>query len=407
MTIDLIGLNAILLVSLFCILIGSLKPEIAKIIYVALSLRILLIIINNYVIGLPDSTKDARSYHEDARIWAQDGFFNLSSYYTGPDAEFISWMIAIPYSLFGSSVMMAQSISLLFGISSIYLGWLLAKRLWDNRTAVKVAWIIALFPSLTLYSVLVMREVYIYFFLLIAIFGVVNWVKVGGFKPIFVAMFGFTGATFFHGAMFLGFIIFLIIVMRKSIFKTLKLFIFGLFSFKAFIVVLLSLSVLILYFSNKIKISKIGTFEESLQILNLNRATDTRLQGEAAYPEWTIINSPVEILYKTPFRVLYFLFAPFPWSVKKGAHIIGLIDGLCYMILVFLILRNIKTIWRDPALRIVLIILFCYFCIFGIGVSNFGTGLRHRSKFFIELTILAAPFIPRFVFFKNKIKKKP
>ena len=406
MTIDLIGLNAILLVSLFCILIGMFKPEIAKIIYVALSLRVLLIIINNYVIALPDSTKDARSYDEDARIWAQDGFFNLSSYYTGPDAEFISWMIAIPYSLFGSSVMMAQSISLLFGISSIYLGWLLAKKLWDNRTAVKVAWIIALFPSLVLYSVLVMREAYIYFFLLVAIFGVVNWVNVGGYKSIFLAMFGFTGATFFHGAMFLGFIIFLLIVMKRSIFKTFKLIVFGLFSAKAFIVILLSLLVLTLYFSNKIRISKIGTFEESLKLLKLNRATDSRLQGGAAYPDWTIINSPVEILYKTPIRAVYFLFAPFPWNLKKSVHIIGLIDGLCYMILVFLILRNIKTIWRDPALRIILLILFCYFLIFGVGVSNFGTGLRHRSKFFIELTILAAPFIPRFVFFKNKIKKK-
>lgn len=405
MNIDLIGLNTILLVSLLFIFIGSRKPSISKIIYVALSIRVLLILLNNYVIDLPDSRKDARSYESDAWEWAQNGFSNLSNYYTGPDAEFISWMIAIPYSLFGRSILMAQSISLLFGMGSIYLGWLLAKKIWDNRTAIKVAWILALFPSLLLYSVLTMREVFVYFFLLVAMFGVVQWARVGGYRPVILAMFGFTGATFFHGAMFLGFIVFLLIAMKKNFLVLLNLITVGRLNFKTLIVILLSLIILTLYFSNKIRISKIGTFKDSLQILNLNRATDTRLAGGAAYPEWTIINSPAEILYKTPVRALYFLFSPFPWDIKKKVHLVGMIDGLFYMALVFLIFRNLKVIWKDPALRIILLILFCYFLIFGIGVSNSGTGLRHRSKFFIELVILAAPFIPRFVFFKKKLKK--
>ena len=119
MNIDLIGLNTILLVSLLFIFIGSRKPSISKIIYVALSIRVLLILLNNYVIDLPDSRKDARSYESDAWEWAQNGFSNLSNYYTGPDAEFISWMIAIPYSLFGRSILMAQSISMFFGIACV------------------------------------------------------------------------------------------------------------------------------------------------------------------------------------------------------------------------------------------------------------------------------------------------
>ena len=405
MSSDLIGLNSILLVSLLFIIIGSLKPSISKIIYVALFIRVLLILLNHYVIDLPDSSKDARSYESDAWEWAQNGFSNLSNYYTGPDAEFISWMIAIPYSLFGRSILMAESISLLFGMGSIYLGWLLAKNLWDNRTAIKVAWILALFPSLVLYSVLTMREVFVYFFLLVAMFGVVQWARVGGYKSVILAMFGFTGATFFHGAMFIGFIVFLLIAMKRNFLTSLKLIIVGRLNPKTFIVILISMIILTLYFSNKIRISKIGTFKDSLQILNLNRATDTRLAGEAAYPKWTIINSPAEILYKSPVRALYFLFAPFPWDIKKSTHLIGLIDGLCYMTLVFLILLNLKVIWKDPALRIILLILSCYFFIFGIGVSNFGTGIRHRSKFFIELVILAAPFIPRFIFLKKKLRK--
>ena len=37
---------------------------------------------------------------------------------------------------------MMQAIGLLFGLGSVFLGWLLAKKLWDDRTANKVGWIL-------------------------------------------------------------------------------------------------------------------------------------------------------------------------------------------------------------------------------------------------------------------------
>ena len=112
-----------------------------------------------------------------------------------------------------------------------------------------------------------------------------------------------------------------------------------------------------------------------------------------------------EIIYKVPARAVYFLFSPFPWNIKKPTHLIGAIDGIIYMTLVFLIFCNIKVIWQDPALRIILIILFCYFVIWGVGISNFGAASRHRSKFAVELILLAAPLIPRLYFSRKKINK--
>jgi len=78
------------------------------------------------------------------------------------------------------------------------------------------------------------------------------------------------------------------------------------------------------------------------------------------------------------------------------------LDSFLYMILVYFIFRNRKVIWNDPALRIILIVLIAYIIIYGVGVSNFGSSIRHRSKFAIELILLAAPLIPRFIFFKKK-----
>ena len=126
-------------------------------------------------------------------------------------------------------------------------------------------------------------------------------------------------------------------------------------------------------------------------------------KGDAAYPDWLKIESDIEFLYKSPVRAIYFVFSPFPWDVKKLSHLVGAFDSFLYMTLVYLIFRNRKTIWKDPALRIILLTLLCYFIIFGIGVSNFGTAIRHRIKFVVGLIILAGPLITK-IFFKKKYK---
>ena len=110
------------------------------------------------------------------------------------------------------------------------------------------------------------------------------------------------------------------------------------------------------------------------------------------------------MIYKGPIRSLYFVFSPFPWDVKKPAHLIGVFDSLLYIYLTFLIFQNRKIIWKDPALRAILIILLSYIVVFGVGVGNFGTGIRHRSKFVIMFILLAAPLINRLIFIK-KTKK--
>ena len=47
-------------------------------------------------------------------------------------------------------------------------------------------------------------------------------------------------------------------------------------------------------------------------------------------------------------------------------------------------------------------ILTIYLILFGLGVGNFGSGLRHRTKFVIEMLLLIGPLIPTLVFKKKK-----
>ena len=403
---DLLGFGTILFVTLVTFIIGARWPEISKIVFAALLLRILIMLIGHYGVTLPDSTRDAVGFEWGAWERAKDGILNVLNNYPGMNMYFYQWIIAIPYSLFGRSVLMMQSIGLLFGVGNVLLGWLLAKKLWGNFTANKVGWVLALFPSLALYAILPLREVYASFFLLIAMFGVVNWVRHDKFKSIILALFGFVAGTYFHGGIIIGAFIFSIFVFSRSFKKALKSILSFRINLKSFTIIFLTVIFLLSYFSNKIFIPKFGKFKD---ITNLNRMyheVGNRLIGDASYPDWLKVEEPTEIIYKGPIRITFLLFSPFPWDVEKPSHLVGMFDGFLYIILIYLIFRNIRVIWKDPALKIIFIILVFYIMIFAFGVSNFGAGIRHRSKFLVEIVILAAPLLPKLTFpIKEKLRR--
>ena len=405
---NLAGFISISLLILITHLMALRWPAVSKILYAALAVRFLFLFINNYIFYLPDGDMDAKSFERFAwELYAQNGFDFVISTFNGPETYFLSKLIAFFYVLFGRSMLMAQSISVFFGIASVLLGWLLAKKIWDNHTAIKVGWSIALYPTLVSYSVLTMREVYISFFLLLAMYGIVNWVRQRSYKSIVVVIIGFIGATFFHGSSIIGLLVFLFLISLDSFKKTFKLLLMKRINLKILIIVIFSITIFGLYFTNKISLPYLQTFNKSINPSYLkNEVINLKVKGDAAYPEWTKIDANIEFLYKIPIRTLYFLFSPFPWDVKKLSHLVGLLDSFFYMILAYLIFQNRKVIWKDPALRIMLIVLFSYFVIYGVGVGNFGSGIRHRSKFIIELILLAAPLIPRFIFSKKRESRK-
>ena len=156
---------------------------------------------------------------------------------------------------------------------------------------------------------------------------------------------------------------------------------------------------------------KLGTFQEATsleRIINYAKITTRSSKDKddgASYPKWTKINSSTDLIYKGPIRVIFFIFSPFPWQVKKTSHLLGVMDSFFYMALVFLVFQNRKVIWQDPTLRIIFIIFASYLFVFGVMVGNFGTSIRHRLKFVTFLILLVAPCIPK-ISFKNNNKKK-
>jgi hypothetical protein len=405
---ELLGFVGIALVALLTLFVALRWPSAGRLMTVALAFRVSVMLVGYFFTSLPDSGADAIRFEQLAWELAQYPFLELLGSAVRLDSYLISSVIAIFYSLLGRSLLLAQSISLLFGMGTIFMGWLLARKLWGDRAANMAGWILAVSPSLILYSTLTLREAYISFFLLVGLYGVVGCVQEGALKSLLLAISGFVGATLFHGGMAVGALLLLICSAIYSLYRTLRAALrCRLRPISAILLVMATVGMGV-FFSGAISLPKLGRFNTATypeRLLNITAATTRGSGGEkgASYPEWTVPKTVPELFYKAPVRTIYFAFSPFPWDIGDSTQLIGMFDGLLHMGLTFLVWRNRKSIWSNRAGRVLLIILITYFITFGLAVGNYGSGIRHRSKFLPVLVVLATPLLPRRILL---IKKK-
>lgn len=393
---ELLGFCGIALVALLTSFGCRLWPSAQKVLFVALTIRVLVLILGHFFVSLPDSGTDAVKFERVAWEWSQGGLFEALGNFPGPHSYFISWILAVLYSVTERSLLMGQSVSLLFGMGTVLVGWLVARKLWGEQVGAKAGWILAFFPTLILYSALTMREAYITFFVAVALYGVTAWFQQHGTRPLIIAFSGFVGATFFHGAMLVGALAFFGLIVTVSMIRLARAMRRRSTNLIALTLAIVAAAAIGTYVAGGFSVPKLGTFENATDIDRLVQRMERSTRSDAAYPEWTVPKSITELMWKGPARATYFVYSPFPWDVQTSVHLIGLIDGVLYFVLTLLIWCNRKLIWQNWALRSILLIVFFYFFVFGLAIGNFGTGIRHRSKFLIALVILAAPMLPSF-----------
>ena len=103
---------------------------------------------------------------------------------------------------------MAKMFSVGIGTLTVFYIYQLTLNIWDSRTALKAAWFATFFPSLILYSCLVLREIYVCFFLVYALVGVVNYINNKKLIYFIKSSLGFLITSCFHGPMILGYFFF-------------------------------------------------------------------------------------------------------------------------------------------------------------------------------------------------------
>lgn len=384
---DLLGLTGILAVFVVTAFVCQRWPLVAVPLCAALLVRTLAVLVHYYVMPLPDSGADAIKFERIAWEWAQAP---LDLQFLEDHSYLISWLLGILYRITDRSPLMGQSLSLFFGVGAVFLGWYLAGMLWGPRVARRAAWLMAFFPTLILYSSIIMREAYIWFFAVLGLIGVVRWVRTRRLSAMVLALAGFSGAAAFHGGMSMGALAFLGLVWMDALRRVTS----GLLRRRLAVLslgfVFLAVVPIGLVLSGQVVLPKLGSLADVSADVLVKQGEVTQ-DGGAAYPAFVIATGPAEVLVKAPLRVAYFLFSPFPWDVRSPHQLIGLLDGTLYIALAWLVWRNRKVLWTDPAAKWVLAIVVALVLTFSFGVGNFGTALRHRGKVLIALIVLAAP----------------
>ena len=401
---NLLGWVFLLLIFFFIFIWTKKHPHIKNFLLVAFLLRGLCVILDNYdIITLPDSTSDAETFELHARIFSNNyGLLIVTDFFTR-DSLLIVRIISVFYTIFGESKMMAQSISVALGTASVYLVYLLSLMVWDHKSAKKAAWFSALFPSLILYSSLTLREVYIVFFLLIGLIGIARYIRDNSINSFLQVLLSFYVLIFFHGAASLGGFIFLFYVFLNSIKKQIiKLYDLKINILPLTLAIIVSIP-MVLFLTNNLAITYMPNLYDLPSILLKSNVAIEFLDARSAYPDWLIIKNNYELIPKTILKTIYFLYSPFIWDIKTNYHMIGFFDTMPYFVLTIYLILNKNAIWANPVTRIFIIMFFVYIIIHGLGVGNFGTAIRHKSKFVVILIVLTAPKIHKFVF---SIQKK-
>lgn len=405
---DIIGWIILLLIFLCIYIITARYPYLKNFLLVAFLVRFLCVLINKYEILSLDREFDALTFETVAREFSREYGLSIVFEFLRTDSLLISRIISVFYSIFGESNIIAQSISVTLGTASVYLVYYLCNIIWDNQSAKKAAWVTALFPTLILYSSLTVRETYIVFILLIGLIGIAKFIRNKSIISFIQILLSFYILIYFHGATAIGgfvFLFYLIISLAKKQLKQIYNLKINLFSF---LFIVASVIPVILLITENIKIPYLPNFLDLESIMySITIRTNIGINDIAAYPSWLIINNYYELFYKVIIKFFYFLYSPFIWDLKTPYHLIGFIDGSLYLILTFYLIKNWYSILSNPYTYFFLILFLFYITIHSLGVGNFGTGIRHRSKFVVLLIILAAPKIHKFIFSgKKKLYKK-
>ena len=397
-----IFLSTILVIILVC---TKKHPYIKKVLLIGFFLRSMLIIFDTYeATFLPDSYGDSWFFYTQAIVYSRDYGLSIIFDFFIVDAMLISKIVSIFFTIFGESKMVGQSISVALGTASIYLVYYLCLIVWDHHSAIKAAWVTALFPTLVLYSSFILRETYVVFFLLISLIGIVKFIKKKTFFSLLQVLVSFWILNFFHGPVVLGGFVFLAFLISSLI----KNFLIKLYNFRINIFSLLFILVLTLpvslSFTEYFEVSYLPNLLDTASIITKANYGFTDL---ASYPAYLYIDNDFELFTKSIIKFFYFLYGPFVWDLKSLFHIVGLFDAMLYFILTIYVFKNWQTIWTNPITRILFLIFIFYVFIYGLGVGNFGTAVRHRSKFVVILIVLAAPMLHKLIFsVKKKLYKK-
>jgi hypothetical protein len=360
------------------------QPRVASVILVAFLVRAVFVCYYTFWVPPVIGDVDPDGYWTRAVEWSAGGFREaLRQFTTG--AYFYSWVLAMLYSVTGPSLFLVRALNALFGSLIVWNVCQMSHLIWEDKTAVRAAWFVALFPNLILHSALsASREALTVYLATLSMLFFVRWYRGGVTVQVLYSCISMLFTISLHT----GFILFPVCVFILMLARHARI------SPTERLQYFFSLSLVLAMI---VYITRTGWGLDKLQGSVGNISADRLLAfqeggaiGRAAYPGTLVMRTPVDYLWKTPLRIVYFLFTPFVWMVRTNKDILGLVDAFLYIWIAVALYRSRRRIWNDETARAVCLILAATLLLFALTVSNYGAAVRHRAK----LLPIAATLVP-------------
>jgi hypothetical protein len=362
-------------------------------------------LIHFFIFQLPDGKIDAVKFENYAWSFSQMPFNDyLLSFKTNTLALTFTWVLSLIYRLFGRSPLLLQCISIFIGVLCILFVYKLSFLLSNNeKKAKQSACILAVFPTVILYNSLILREVFVMFFLLLAFIYFAKWYISKNVIYGILTLVCFIPLYYLHSALILGGITFFIIFFIESIdFFKIR---YRQNKFSIIHAILLSVTPLVTLYLFTIlpgvKIPYLGKFDDIFTFSRILFQTKVTNFGGSVYPDWLSPKSPLDFFLLIIPRLGYLLFSPFIWDLRAINHLLGFVDGLLYLFVFYWIAKGILFEKHKQIITRILIILIPLLVVYSWGVGNFGTALRHRVKFIPVFIAISTIYVPKITLTKK------
>lgn len=366
-------------------------PELRRVIILGFVLRALLALVHAFWFPLYGSGADAVRFErvawELAEAWRSGQPFELI---TG--TYFYSFIIGIFYYILGRCPLLMQGINVFLGALIVYNVGAITRAIFDSRKGVIAAWITCLFPTLILFSAITLREIMLVFCFSLAVLFFVHWQMCNNNTVLLKSVFWLFISGLFHAGITVLLMVpfvFWLKLLGKDFWRVKSVSLIS-----GVIIGLILLFIISIPLNQGIGLEKIPDIESLDKAEYYGEQHNVQSRSRAQYLNELTLLSPKDLLYAVPIKTIYFLFAPFPWQITAAIDVIGVADGLFYLLLFVLSFKGLRQkCWSTDKELFWGLFLFILIgvVVFAMGTGNYGTALRHRAKFVFLFIIMASP----------------
>ena len=235
--------------------------------------------------------------------------------------------------------------------------------------------ITGLLPNLAMLSSIFLRESLITMLLAFSVFFFIRWWSSKSSINYILAFFAAFMASYFHSgvvSLAVGLVVVRLLADRNQ--KKISI------SFLSILFTSVLLMIFIFLYTNYSE----EFFGKMLGIDSVEDISDNAVRGGSSYAMYVGDSSTVSNFIRyTPMRMIMYQFSPFFWQIRGVSDIIAMVfDSFYYIYLYYCTIREIINHKNKHRSLIILlfIICLCSVLVFGWGVTNTGTALRHRHK---------------------------